>query len=254
MVGAMVDPAHGTLDRTAESPLYRQLKRQLAAYAAGLSPHARLPSEWQLARRYGVSRGTVQQALREMVLDGVLYRVQGKGTFVAPPRILRSFSRLPSFSEDIRKRGLTPGVTHVRLSRVEPPQEVKIALRLGDAAEVWQVRRVRTADAMPVALVVSYLPVALLPELTEADVTGSLYEAIEAHLGSRPAWAEDTYRAESVTAEQARFLEIPVGAPILVTERVAYLPDDRPVEFNRSHIRGDRFTIQVQINHRTTAR
>lgn len=238
------------LDRTSVVPLYRQLKDQLVAQIGTLSPHARIPSEPELTRRFGISRATVQQAIDELVREGLLYRIQGKGTFVAPPRILRSFARLPSYSEDIRKRGLEPGVAHLELTREAAAPKVAGALQLADGAEVWRVHRVQTANGDPVALVISYLPVRLLPLLSEAEVARSLYRAIETHLGSRPAWAHDTYRAENAGPDQARLLGVQPGAALLVSERIAYLPDDRPIEYVLSYIRGDRFEIHVEINHK----
>ena len=238
------------LDRASSVPLYRQLKELLVAQIGALPAHARIPSEPELTRRLGVSRATVQQAVAELVREGLLYRVRGKGTFVSPPRILRSFSHLPSYSEDIRRRGLEPGVRELAITKEAAPPKVAAALQLSPGADVWRVHRVQTANGDPVARVISYLPVRALPVLREEEVARSLYRTIETHLGSRPAWAHDTYRAENAGPETARLLGVPVGAALLVSERVAYLPDDRPIEYVLSYIRGDRFEIHVEINHK----
>src|SRR5258708_26715588 len=100
-----------TLERSNPLPLYYQLKEVLRQQirAGHLEPHAAIPSEPELVASYHVSRATVRQALNELVHEGLLYRQHGKGTFVCEPRIQHTLSELPSFSDEVKRRGKRPG-------------------------------------------------------------------------------------------------------------------------------------------------
>lgn len=93
-------------------PQYVVIKNYLRKMASEKNPNEKMPSETQIAASFGVSRGTAKQAITDLVYEGTLYRLQGKGTFVSERRISRSFSKLPSFTEDIRRDGHPSGNPH----------------------------------------------------------------------------------------------------------------------------------------------
>src|SRR5690554_2372587 len=239
------------IDRNSDIPLYVQIKQKLDKRIKKLSPHMKIPSEPELAKKYQISRSTAKRAIDRLISERKVYRIQGRGTFVAPPEIVRSFSELPNYSDDIRKLGLKPDVLHLSVTKQEPTVKIKNALRLSSTSKVWCVSRVRTADEEPVVHVISYVPVYLIPKLKKEDVVYSLYEAMASAIGLRPSWANDTYRVETAIGERAKLLKIPNGTPILASERIAYLEDNRPVEYVESYIRGDRFAINVIIKSAT---
>jgi len=209
------------------------------------APHDLLPSEPNLAKRYGVSRGTVKQALDLLEQRGLIYRHQGKGTFIAEPRILRSGLNVPSFSEDIRARGQTPSVRVIMVERSELEARQAAALGLCEGFECWKARRLFLADNEPLALVTSYVRADIVPELTVPDVEESLYSSLERRYRARPRWARDTYTAVKARGRTARFLEVSEGEPIVYSERTGFLSDLTPIEYVESLIRGDRFTVSV---------
>jgi GntR family transcriptional regulator len=210
-----------------------------------LPAHSLLPSETELVRQYGVSRGTVKQALDQLEHQSFIYRKHGKGTFVAEPRILRHSRTVPSFSEDIRRRGHTPSIRLVSLTQAEPGPRVCAALSIEASDRVWKVRRIFLSDRVPLALVASYLPAARIENLTPVDVEYGLYAALERRYNLRPTWASDSYTAVRAGGEVAGMLSVREGDPIIYSERVAYLRDMRVIEYVESHIRGDRFTVLV---------
>lgn len=116
--------------RSSEVPLYLQLKRVLSQKIASeeLRSGAPIPSERELEEMYNLSRTTVRQAINELVREGVLYRHQGRGTFVARPRIQPALHRLTSFSEDMRMRGLRPGGRTLEMG--ETPADIELAQML----------------------------------------------------------------------------------------------------------------------------
>ncbi|NLN29291.1 MAG: GntR family transcriptional regulator [Firmicutes bacterium] len=237
-----------SLDRRDSKPLYEQIMEHIRVMAQTLKPHEAIPSEPELASRYQVSRGTVKQALDELVHEGVLYRVPKRGTFVAPPRILRSFTRLPSHSEDIRARGLTPSADVVHFGVERADTKVARYLNVSHGAPVWRIERVRRANGEPVLLSTSYVPKALVPELTREDVEQSLYEALARRYDMRPVWAHDVYTAVNAHSYEASLLGVPLGAALLLNERLSYLADDRRIEYALSYIRGDQYEIHIDIN------
>lgn len=236
------------LSRNGPIPLYYQIREDLLEQLSSMSPNEQIESELELAEKFGVSRGTVKQAIQDLVAEGYLYRIQGKGTFVASPRIQRSFDYLPSFSDDIRRRGYDPGIKALQISQIQPPGKVASALNIGDRAFVWKAERVRLADGEPIAFVASYIPCRLLANLTEADISVSLYQALEEKHSLRPLWGHDTYTAVNASSKMAQLLEVPKGTALIYSERTAFLSGNQPVEFVESYIRGDRFVIHVDTN------
>src|SRR5690606_21437681 len=135
---------------------------------------------------FNVSRGTARAALDRLVEEGRLYRVVGRGTFVADsPPIRRSFDHLPSFKQDILRRGMKPGAQVITFAQELPDERVRNELRLSAGQRVWRIERVRTADGRPVGFLISLIPAHLLPESTVEDVSESLYEAMD-RAGVRP--------------------------------------------------------------------
>lgn len=226
-------------------PLYQQVADDLLIQVRRGAAHDLLPSEPELTRRYGVSRGTVKQALDTLEQHGLIYRRQGKGTFIAEARILRAGTHVPSFSEDIRARGQVPQVRVVEVGRATLGTRQAAALGRDPGTTCWKVRRLFLADDEPLALVTSYVRADLVPELTVPDVEQSLYASLERRYKARPRWAQDTYTAVRARGRTARLLEVAEGEPILYSERTAYLTDLTPIEYVESLIRGDRFTVSV---------
>ena len=234
-----------TLQFQGNSPLYLRIANDLMEIIRQAPPHSLLPSEPELVKKYGVSRGTVKQALDELEHHSFIYRRHGKGTFVSEPRILRHSHTVPSFSEDIRRRGHIPSIKLVSLSQETPSLRVRAALSLPPAEQVWKVNRIFLSDREPLALVASYLPAARIESLTPMDVEYGLYAALERRYNLRPTWASDSYTAVRAGGDVIGMLSVKEGDPIIYSERVAYLRDMQVVEYVESFIRGDRVTVLV---------
>jgi GntR family transcriptional regulator len=232
---------------TDAAPMYARLERALLAAitSGGLEPGHALPGERELARLTSLSRVTVRKALTGLAAKGLLISRHGSGTFIAE-RIVKSTSRLTSFTDDLRARGLTPRSRFLERSAGEVTPEEAMALNLSPGTRVIRLHRLRLADDAPLALERSTVPHAILPD--PQRVTGSLYEALE-KLGLRPQRALQHIRAVSCDAESARLLKVSRGAPGLLIERRAFLADGRAVEFTRSLYRGDAYDFVAELHN-----
>ena len=238
------------LSKGAATPIYLQVYQGLARLIEDgtLERGSALPGERDLALQIGVSRVTVRQALKLLTEGGQLVRKQGSGTFVAESRILQPLSALSSFSDDMRSRGLLPGARVLSLERTRPSPQEAMNLALKPGNEVWRLKRLRTADGQPLAIEISSVPLATLPQVSRAALeSGSLY-ALLRQGGHAPVRAMQHLRATAADSETARLLELSVGAPLLSTERVTWDAAGKTLEYARSQYRGDRYDFLVELS------
>lgn len=226
--------------------IYEDLSSQITS--GELEPDTRLPSETVLAERYGVSRMTVRQAVRQLQDQRLLTRRRGAGTFVsAPPPSRRRLNRLGSFAEEVgaddaRVRSVLRG-----RSTVVPPDTVGERLGLGTGQEAIRIERLRLIDDVPAVLQESWLPFALAPMLVREDfVGGSLYRTLRERHGVRLGWADQEVSACAASDDQAEALEVAAGSPLLASSRLTHDDASTPVEFARSWMRPE-FPVVIRL-------
>lgn len=226
-------------------PAYLRLQRLLRQHVetGTLVAGEPLPSERDLAQQLEVSRVTVRKALAGLVRDGVLIPRRGAGTFVTD-RIVKPLSRITSFTEDLRARGLNPHSVFLERSVGEVTPDEAMALNLSPGSRVVRLYRLRYAADEPLAVERSAIPQAILAD--PAAVQDSLYAALEA-LDCRPVRALQRLRAVNLDAEQAGMLRLAEGSAALAIERRSFLADGRLVEFTRSWYRGDVYDFVAEL-------
>lgn len=236
----------GRLDEQSRAPLYQQLQRALRVAINNelLAPDEALPPERDLAEEFSISQITVRKALDGLVAEGLLARRQGAGTFVTA-RVVKSFSKLSSFSEDMLSRGRTPRSEWLSRTSGAVTPEKSMTLGLSSGTPVYRFNRIRYADALPMALEYTTVPGFCLP--AAETVESSLYEALEKN-GMRPVRALQRLRAVLFTAEQAKLIGVAEKAAGLLIERRGFLKDGRPVEFTHSYYRGDAYDYVDELN------
>lgn len=212
------------LNKTSHIPLYLQLTAQLTRQIeiGELKPGDKISSERELSEALKVSRITSRLAIQELLKSGLIYREQGRGTFVAESKI-RNVQGFTGFTEDMLKRGLKPG-SKILLQKIIPSEE-KIAknLHINPGDPVLNLVRLRTADDLPVAIHNSYLPSALCPGLENENLTNSSLFAILRHkYGIYPAWTDAVVEASSALSEEAQLLNMKPGDPVLVVRGITY--------------------------------
>jgi len=237
------------LDESSSLPLYQQLQRVLreAVERRILGPDDALPAERELAGAFAVSRITVRKAIDGLVEEGLLVRRQGSGTFVRA-RVEKNFSKLTSFSEDMRARGRHPHSVWLKRSAGTVTPEEALALRSSPGTPVYRFHRIRYADETPMALEYATVLASCLPSVDAVE--SSLYEALE-RTGNRPVRALQRLRAVLFTAEQAELLGVKERDAGLLVERLGFLEDGRVVEFTQSFYRGDTYDFVAELSAST---
>lgn len=229
----------------ASAPAYLRLRKVLrhGVESGAMGPGHALPSERELAELLALSRVTVRKAIAGLVDDGVLIQRRGAGTFVAE-RIIKPLSKMTSFTEDLRARGLNPRSVFLEREVGEVTPEEAMALNLSPGSQVVRFHRLRFAGDGPLAEERSAIPHAILKD--PALVVDSLYAALDA-LGCRPVRALQRLRAVNLSTAQTRLLNVAAGSAALAVERRSFLADGRLVEFTSSWYRGDAYDFVAEL-------
>jgi GntR family transcriptional regulator len=223
-----------------------QLQEILEDLVASLEPGAKLPSERDLAERYGVARMTVRGAVGRLAQQGLVHRAQGQGTFVSEPRLAQP-TTLTSFTEDMTARGLRPGSIVLAKEVLPAPGPIALRLEVPEGEPIVRIERIRSGDDEPIALERSHLPARRFPGLEEVDlVEGSLYGTLAEVYGCEPASSEQRIAAVGLSHLEAHLLHAEEDMPALRIERVTRDREGHPIEFVRSVYRGDRFELHTE--------
>ncbi len=208
----------------------------------------RLPPERDLARDLNVSRMTVRQALSSLAARGLVERGAGRGTFVAPRKVDHDLTRVAGFSEQLARQGLEPGAKIIDVSETPAGWRISAALEIAPKAPVVRIQRLRLADGVPMALEDSWFPAERFPGFADHDLHGSLYALMRDVYGVAPVRAIERLEPVLARAHEARALDVPARAPLMLVERTAYGGDGTPVEFAHDRYRGDRARFVVRVS------
>ena len=227
-------------------PLFKRLRIALEAaiHRNGVRPGAALPGERTLSDGLGISRVTVRKAIELLVEDGLVHRRHGARTAIGS-RVEKSLSTLTSFSEDMSARGLQPGCVWISKEISRPSPTEMMALGISAASPIVRMKRIRTADGVPMAVETSAVPTRFL---ASPDAVGdSLYQALE-QAGAMPQRAIQRMRSRPASDGDAQHLQCEPGLPLLVMERRCFLVDDQIVEFTESRYKGDVYDFVLELN------
>ena len=236
--------------RNSPLPRYYQLKEIMRerVRAGEWKAGDLIPSERELGETYGISRMTARQATTDLVNEGLFYREQGKGTFVSQNKITQQLIRLTGFTEDIKARGQQPS-TKVLSAQMCPADETTAErLRIEPGQLLFCLRRLRFADAQPLAIEFSQIYFKGCEKLLEEDLEhNSLYRILETKYGLPPMEADQELEAGLASNEEAQLLKIPAGSSLLFTRRTTYTDRNQPFEYAKAVYRGNKYTFYTHM-------
>lgn len=237
------------LNRNTATPLYIQLEEILRDNIANgvWRPHERIPSENELDKIYGLSRMTVRAVLTQLVRDGLLYRVQGKGTFVSQPKIMTSSPAYMGVREQLEAMGYETTTKLMSIEKRASSSSVREKLRLESGDEVFVVNRVRFVQQQPISLHCSFVPCSLAPELMRYDTENEqLCVILDTRFGLKMGHVTETLESVSATTNEAEFLGVRRRYPLLLLEEIISDHEGRPFEYAKILFRGDRVRLHFE--------
>jgi GntR family transcriptional regulator len=239
-----------SIDRSSLQPFYYQVYQILRQKIVSdeWKPGDLLPTEKNLQEQFNVSRATVRQALDMLVNEGLIYRHRGRGTFVAEPVIEHGLSRIISFTEDMRQRGLKPGTRLLEVNLAPAAEDIADQLDVSIGEELAHIKRLRLADDRPMSLENSFLIHRCCSGVLEHyDGSQSLRALLEERFGVHLVYARQKIRAVTAQGELAKLLAVETGAPLLFIRRISYDDANRPVELLETYHRGDRYVLYNEL-------
>lgn len=232
-------------------PLYIRIKEWIAEQIreGDLQPNGLVPSERELEKLYGISRMTARHALSLLKEEGLVYRVQGRGTFVAEARINQGLVKLSGFTEEMEKKNLKPGAKVLDIRVVSGDEVLANKFRASFDEQFVRVQRVRTINAEPIALHTAFLRRKFCPGLENIDLNNrSLYKTLAEKYAIFLDNAEGTLTARLANALEAKVLGINETSPVLFLERTTFLKNgSMPIEHVLITYRGDKYNFYVKL-------
>lgn len=210
-----------------------------------------LPSEALLNETFGVSRTTARAALDRLEQEGLILRKAGRGSVVLDPKVEQPLSRLSSFAEDMRQRGLSASYQTFGISLAPISGEAAKEIGVEAGAPALHIERVLKADGLPMAVSDAWIHPAVignarLPSPAEFD-NRSLYDWLETTFGARIVGGSETIEAAIADRRMAKHLEIPVGSAMLVARRRSVGTGKSPIEYVVVSYRADRYRFTIDL-------
>ena len=214
-----------------------------------VGPDGIMPSERELMNMFGVSRITAKKAIDDLVKEGYLYRIQGKGTFVKNDTLNQDLVSITSCTEDIVRMGMTPSKQLLAAEMMAADQARMRKLQLCRGDKVLMVKRVYYADDEPLNLTTTYLPCKLFPGIESYNFgVESIYHVLENKYSTRITKATRTIEAVLAADEVSEILKIPGGEPILLFRAVTHgvvNGKEVPVETFKSYYRTGKLKFYI---------
>jgi GntR family transcriptional regulator len=236
-------------------PLHARIRQYLreCILEGTYPPLARMPSESELGNMFSASRITVRHALSQLQRDGLIFTLQGKGSFVSRPKAYQNVSRLMGFAESMTSHGYEVLNELLSLRTVAAQAHVAAQLQVAPQTPVIEIRRLRLLNREPVSLELTYVHEALGRKLAQSDlVTRDIFAIIENDCDTPLGHADLTIDAMLADQELAQALRIAEDSPVMRIERLTHDSVGRPIDFEYLYFRAERFQYRLRINRTPT--
>ncbi|GAB6098693.1 GntR family transcriptional regulator [Halanaerocella petrolearia] len=232
-------------------PLYYQLKEILQDMIENevLKPGDPIPTERELVEMHDISRMTARKAIMALVNEGLLYREQGRGTFVADPepKMKHQLSKLSGFTKEMKEKGLKTSTKLLSFEVETPSKKVSEHLELPEEVnQVIKIKRLRFVEDDPFSIETAWLPSDLCSSLTEDMLIGSsLYDIFKEEYGYELDYARQTIEPTMITEYEKELFAVDVDLLALLFRRTTYLKTDRIIEYTKATYRSDKYKHEV---------
>lgn len=238
------------IDKNSPMPLYHQIKEDIIKKIKTheFQPDEKIDGEHEFAKKYGVSQITIRKAISDLVTEGYLYRIRGKGTYVAKDRLKHKLSLL-SFSEELRQRGQQNDVKIIELDSACNPRIAQI-MGISPSKPIIKIKRLRLSGNIPLGIQTSYISQdhISLKDLEKLEEIKSLYAILE-NKGIKPYKAYEKYKAVTIHNDRTqKLLKIAKGEPAFFVERYTYDKNENLFEYAESILRGDQYVVETEIH------
>ncbi|MHB8061701.1 MAG: GntR family transcriptional regulator [Ruminiclostridium sp.] len=235
------------INKKSPIPAYYQLKNKILEKinSGEYIENSLIPSERELSDSSGISRMTVRQALTQLVSEGTLYREKGKGTFVSKSKIAQT--NVMSFSETVESKGMLPTTKVLRFEKIKAPDNIQKILELEDNELVYNVKRLRFANNIPVAIEEDFIPEKYCSNLDTHDLTGSLYKLLTEEYSYNIDYLENIIEANKPSKEEKELLNITSSIPILKIDVVIHTDTNLKLLYENSKYRSDEYKYNVLV-------
>lgn len=233
-------------------PLYYQLKEILLEMIENeeLKPGDPIPPERELCEEHNISRMTARKAVMALVNEGIVYREQGRGSFVSKPKILQSIKKLKGFTEEMKDKGATTRTRILSFKIKEATRESIKNLGLTDnATRVIEIKRLRYLDDEPFCIELATIPFVMCPDMIESHVEGgSLYSLLENKYSYMLKYAKQTIEPIMSDEYESSLLNQKESVLCLLFKRQTFLDDGRIIEYAKSIYRGDIYNYEIELD------
>lgn len=231
------------IDKKSVLPLYYQLKEILKEEIdiGKYKPGDKIPSENEICQKLNISRNTVQQAVTSLVSEGILFREQGKGTFVAEKKVFNGITEIFSFSDHFNGLSEKFNTKLLFVEEIKESEEALEYLNLKHTIDLYRIQRIREIDDVPIALQTSYIPKHLCPTLIEHDLEkNSLFELLKNNFAADFSHFTETLACIKADKYESEKLKIAEYSPLFLLTRKTYSKKNEIIEFARTYMPGDR--------------
>lgn len=207
----------------------------------------KMPTEEEICKAFNTSRITARHALDILANNGLIVKIQGKGTFVSKKKVDMGLNILNGFSDEMRQKGKVPSTILLGINLIKANEAVATGLNISVDSQVYSIERIRCADGTPVAYEKVYLSFSMFPDIIKNDLTGSLYSVLQQQYNITVSYADQTLEAGLANQKLAEHLCVAVGSPVLNITRSTYSTNGVPFEYVLSVYRSDLYTFKVTM-------
>jgi len=238
-------------------PLYYQLKEIIVngINSGQLKPGNKIASELDYTKKFNISRSTVRQAISELIIDGYLYRIRGKGTFVSPKKINEwSAEDLTSLTLGIEERGIKYKIAVLEHNVIEADDAIAMKLHIKNKSMLFELKRLTTLknkNNEPLALSRLITPLKFYPDISNEDFSKeSFHKTIKDKYKLEIVKADRYFEAINATQEDADMLNVPKGSPIMYCEIISFLKNNTPIELTYVKWVGSKSRFHVHLGEK----